>query len=302
MTAVSGVDAERAASDPVFVMGIPRSGTTLISMMLSAHPAFAIAPDLHYIHHWAVRCRRLNLSRTEEFDRFWRAFSSSPRFGYLGLDADTVREHIQINNRYSFRGVYLSVLESFAALSRKRRWGEKTPFTADHLETLFDWFPDARVVYMLRDPRAVVSSFLKLPWLDEKDLDSHSLSWARGVARALVDGSDRRIMHVRYEALVYAPANVLGEVCSFLGESYWPEMLNRRDLLEESMLRGREGWEREHVQAALSPVHRESVQRWRHELTAEEVDIIESHCGAMMQETGYPLSSIATTSDPRVVR
>jgi Sulfotransferase family len=272
---------------PVFVVGIMRSGTTLMSMMLSSHPAIAIAPDIHYIAGWVQRHRQLRLSQPADFERFWKAFSGNKRFGYLGLDAGAVRRYIEANQRYSFRGVYLSTLETFAASLQKRRWGEKAPFTADHLDTLFSWFPDARVIYMLRDPRAVVGSLRKLPWLAKVGVKAHALLWANGVGRALANEGDARIMRVRYESLVHDPTGILEDVCRFLGEAYSPAMLEGRHTLRTSTLRDREGWETAHLSAALGPVHEMSVAKWKHELTPAEVDWIEHYCGSVMQQAGY---------------
>jgi Sulfotransferase family len=281
------METEQKTISPVFVVGIVRSGTTLMSMTLSAHPAIAIAPDTHYINGWAQRNRHLRLSQPADFERFWEAFSGDKRFGYLGIDADEVQRCIEANQRYSFRGVYLSILEIFAASLQKRRWGEKTPFSADYLDTLFGWFPDARVVYMLRDPRAVVSSLLKIPWLAEVGVEAHALSWANGVRRALANEGDPRILRVRYETLVHEPTEVLEHVCQFLGEAYSPDMLDSRHTLRASTLRDRQGWEKDHISAALEPVHEMSVEKWRNELTPAEIDMIERHCGCVMQRAGY---------------
>jgi hypothetical protein len=281
------MEADDKTVSPVFVVGIVRSGTTLMSMMLSAHPAIAIAPDIHYVHGWVQRHRQLELSQPADFEQFWKAFSGNKRFGYLGIAAGAVRQSIEANQRYSFRGVYLSVLETFAASLQKRRWGEKTPFSADHLDTLFSWFPDARVIYMLRDPRAVVSSLRKIPWLAEVGVDAHALSWANGVRRALANKGDPRILRVRYENLVHKPAEVLEQVCRFLGEAYSPDMLDSRHTLLTSTLRDREGWEKEHIGAALGPVHEMSVDKWKNELMPVEVDVIEHYCGWVMQQAGY---------------
>jgi len=281
------MDPEHAAVSPIFVVGMVRSGTTLISMMLSAHPAIAIAPDTHYVNAWVQRHRNLQLSQPADFDQFWSAFSGDKRFGYLGIDAGDVRHSIEVNQRYSFRGVYVSVLEAYAANLHKPRWGEKTPFSADHLDTLFSWFPEARVIYMIRDPRAVVSSLRQIPWLAEVGVAAHAAKWAKGVERALVSEGDPRMLFVHYEDLVHDPRTVIGEVCGFLGEAYSADMLDGRHSLEASTLIDREGWEKEHITAALGPVHEMSVAKWRQQLEPDEVDLIERYCGSVMVRVGY---------------
>ncbi len=291
------MEADHGSKGPVFVVGIVRSGTTLMSMMLSAHPAIAMAPDMHFINSWVQRHRHLELSRPADFDEFWTAFSRNERFCYLGIDADELRQYIEMNPPISFRGVYLSILKAFAVSLHKKRSGEKTPFTANHLDTLFGWFPDARAIYMLRDPRAVVNSLRKIPWLADVDVETHARSWANGVGRALANDDDQRILQVRYESLVHRPIEELERVCSFLDEEYSSVMLNDRVALRGWALRNRQGWERSHLTAALGPVYDASVERWKRELAPVEVDVIEDCCGLVMQQAGY--SPVRSSGAPR---
>ncbi|HEU0100112.1 MAG TPA: sulfotransferase [Allosphingosinicella sp.] len=277
-------DASEDALSPIFVVGAVRSGTTLMSSMLSAHPAIAIAPDLHYVYGWVQQGRRLDLSSGPDFDRFWNAFSRNSRFGYLGVDPAAVREHIEAHRHHSFRGVYISTLETYAANLGKRRWGEKTPLAESHLETLLAWFPDARAIYMIRDPRAVVSSLRKTPWGSEISVEDHARAWAAGVERATTWASDPRIAFVRYEKLVRDPVGEARRVCEFIGENYAPEMVHGRDALTASALRDRDGWEKEHISAALRPVHDASIGKWASELTPAEIETVESICGEAMRE------------------
>jgi hypothetical protein len=281
------MEAELQNVNPVFVVGIVRSGTTLMSSMLSAHPSIAIAPDIHYIYGWAVQCRQLQLSQPADFERFWKAFSGNKRFSYLGIDPAALRRSIEAKRRYSFRGVYLSTLETYAASMQKRRWGEKTPNSADHLDTLFSWFPGARVIYMLRDPRATVSSLRKTPWGAELGVHIHALSWADGVGRALANDADPRVLRVRSENLVQQPTEELGRVCRFIGEPYSPEMVDGRQSLLATTLRDRQGWEKEHLSAALQPVHETSIDKWKNELTPLEIDVVEHYCRRVMHRAGY---------------
>ena len=266
------------APTPIFIVGAVRSGTTLMGSMLSMHPAVAIAPDLHYIYGWAEKGRRLDLSSDHEFELFWKAFSRNARFGYLGIEPADVRTHIERHGHHSFRGVYLSTLEIYAARLGKRRWGEKTPLCEAHLATLFAWFPEARVVYMVRDPRAVVASQRRTPWGSEISVEDHAKVWAAGIERALVWTQEPRVLFVQYEHLVRNPVGEARRICAFIGESYAPEMVDGRDALAVSALKGREGWEREHISAALRPVHDSSIEKWSYDLTSPEIAIIESIC------------------------
>ena len=85
---------------PIFIVGMPRSGTTQLPSMQSANPRNAIAPETHYLCYWRQEYQALDLADLQDFERFWQALSHSQRFSYFGIDAHKTRERILAKGSY----------------------------------------------------------------------------------------------------------------------------------------------------------------------------------------------------------
>lgn len=249
---------------PVFVVGMPRSGTTLMRSILNAHSSLALAPETHFINHWMQVHRHTNLREPAEFDRLWNAYVKTVQFGWLGLDADTTKQRIYAAGTPTFQSVFTALIDGFAERQGKQRSGEKTPDNYRYLDLLFGWYPTGRAIYMLRDPRAVVASFKALdqPWTD-KPTEVIAARWRRAAERAERSAEDERVLLVHYLDLVSDPAREVTRVCEHIGEAFEPHLLETR------------ARDASRATKPNRPVTAESLERWRHELSEEEIAIIE---------------------------
>ena len=148
---------------PVFVVGVPRSGTTLLSAMLNAHPDIAISPETFFLE-WALRRRDVDPREEQGFERFWDDYSASKSFESLGLDNAVLRNNLPAGGERTFVAIFASILQTYAEAHGEARCGEKTPRHYLYIDTLLEWFPRATVVFVVRDPRAVAASLLRVPW------------------------------------------------------------------------------------------------------------------------------------------
>lgn len=265
---------------PVFVVGMPRSGTTLVSAMLSAHPNIAISPETHFLRQWLRDYGHLDVRRPEAFDRFWHDFSRSKHFRDLQLDPEVTRRQILALPRHDFRHIFMTLLQSYANSLGKMRWGEKTPMHERHLDLLLDWFPQAKIVYLLRDPRAVIASLLKVPWAT-RTVEQYAVRWHASVQNIGRRSTDARVQVVKYENLVQSPELELLQLCSFLEEAYLPSMLAYGEAAK-SLVSG-ETWKA----AALQSVTTSSIDKWQTQLSPQQVASIEDIAGPQMPAHGY---------------
>lgn|GEM_PF-643283 len=303
----------RRAASPIFIVGAGRSGTTLVRTLLSGHSRIAVTPETHFMK-LALRHGVRERDAPAEFEAFWTAWTGSPRFASLGLTAERCHEILEAQGQHTFRGAFAATLEAYAERLGKPRVGEKTPGHYRHLRQLLAWFPDARVVFVRRDPRAVVASALKTPWvthqlrarafsqlLIRRLRAFHVASQARGWVRiydaylsALQD--DPRVTVVQYEALIREPDSVLKALCGFLGEPWEPAMLdNRARSPRPSTDPGGapdawHTWTTAHEAKAAAPISDESIDRWRRELSYLDRAMIEGMCGECMPRFAYAFS------------
>ncbi|MEM7793937.1 MAG: sulfotransferase [Cyanobacteria bacterium P01_C01_bin.118] len=274
------------AERPIFIVGMPRSGTTLLTAILSAHPRIAISPESHFLTYWVPNHRHLNLKISKDFQEFWQLLSQSKRFSYFDINAEKTLANILSKGDISYANIFLGWMETYARRCHKPRWGEKTPLHYQHLEQLLAWFPQAQVIWMLRDPRAVASSLLKMTWASNY-VHVHAEQWQQSTQLyAQTWQTDPRVTLVQYEELVKQPEQTLTALFQFLGEDYPKELLAQRSSKSMPVI-NREGWALSHFNRALKPVETDAINRWQQELWPAHVAIVNSLTNRLQQRYGY---------------
>jgi hypothetical protein len=263
------------------LVGCPRSGTTLLQQLLDAHPEVAIAPETHFIRRFVKPERSFgDLDRGENYRRLIESIVAMPEFMEMDLDAAAFREAAEREPRGS-SFLFRLLLRQFAARRGARLVGEKTPNHLLYMQTMERIFPEARFVHIVRDPRAVVSSWKTIPW------STGSVAGDSEVWRRYMETARRRppssITTITYERLVTDTDGVLRNVCAYLGLALHPAMLEHHTRTGDGMNLRREPWKTE----AASPIATAPIARWRNELSADDLRTIESIAWFEMRRLGY---------------
>ena len=273
---------------PVLVVGCPRSGTTMLQLMLHAHPRIALPPENRFVLP-AYRHRHTlgDLRDPQRRQRLARWIVGTPQFAGLGLDSGRVIDAV-VGAPPTLGSALGTVFRLYAERFGKPRWGDKRPAYLRHLPALLRMFPDAQIVNIVRDGRDCVASLKEAPWTGSSFPDLLD-SWARSADAALRAarhyGPD--VYHVvRYEDLVADPAAHLRGLCEFLGEEYDPAMAHPGEPAAEA----RPGWQT----LTRSGVTTSRVRSWQRRLTAGEIERCEVVLGTRLARFGYPLSTAAT--------
>jgi len=275
---------------PIFIVGANRSGTTLLRLLLNAHSAVAIPDEINYFYgfDWTVSYhdwRAPSLSTTA-YRGFVDRFLAANAPNVPGLDCSPLRDEI-LNGPPDLRRPYMLLLEQWAALHGKPRWGEKTPGNIYHADLLIDMFPDALFVHVVRDPRGGVASMNRVSFFPDdavlNALNRHKvMTHGRAFLRRSVPVQQRT--EVRYEDLVSDPRGTLRQLCGFLDLSYEEEMLRfhfdaKHFMTEEAAS--------SFNAAATTPISRDRAERWRTALSSDEIAAVEALCANEMAEFGY---------------
>ncbi len=211
---------------PVFVVGPPRSGTTLLQVQLCRHPDLWVLTETHLLDLWSARHPGLRDGDADAFAAYWEAFTPTDAFGYLELDARAVADRVHAHGGYRATDVLAAMLCEAAASRGVPRVGEKTPDHAHHVDRLFDAFPDARVLWLLRDPVATVASELALDRDWTTDVPAVAARrWAAGAAPLRQWQDDPRVAIVRFEDLVADPVAGLRRACEHVEVAWDPALL-----------------------------------------------------------------------------
>ncbi|MEJ8566339.1 sulfotransferase family protein [Elongatibacter sediminis] len=197
---------------PIFIVGCGRSGTTLLRQILSSHPRIHLTHEAFFYAYEQYTPKAL--SSRQWLERYFDTFS----FRWLGLKADELREAVPEDlPRDQIHEVFRTIMKRCAARHGKVRYGEKSPLDSKNIERILKDFPDAKLLYIARDPRAIVVSFTRMPW------GSNSLLLS-GIGCAgqheAVAPHLNRIHTLTLEELIADPESTLRGVLDHIGEPW----------------------------------------------------------------------------------
>lgn len=269
---------------PLIVLGVRRSGTTLLRVMLDRNPAVAVPDESYFVPQLARRHRGV-VDRAAFVDDLRRLQTLVE----WELSPDEVAERLRPGMPTG--EAIAAVFEAYAAERGKTRWGDKTPLYMQHLPLLERLFPSARFVHLIRDGRDAALSFLSVPegimtagWGHPRDAVGFACQWATEVRAARALGGrvgPERYLEVRYEALVSDTESELRRICSFAELEYDDAMLGYVGQTDSAR--------KEHQQRLNEPP-RVGVRNWSTEMTPRDVAAFEAVAGDLLHELGYEVT------------
>lgn len=310
--AESSADGQRGEPEAIFVVGVPRSGTTLMRKLLETSDRIAIARENHYVGHVLERqgarfyfrhagdladdatiSQIADLIYDGGFQRMsrWRRVSPYWRWIAESLPREEFERRMLAAERTE-RGFMRELMRIHADLMQRPLMGEKTPAHLAYVDTLLDWFPNGRVLHMMRDPRAVYVSdrhrrrtkgrppyawLARVPLLLESVLLVQTvLNWRAAIRHHARYQREypRRYMLVRFEDVVRNPAETLPDVFRFLGVAL-PDFNAVYVSSAHGMRSSSEG---------LDP---QATERWRTRIRPFPRRFLEFFLGAPMRRFGY---------------
>jgi hypothetical protein len=274
---------------PVFIVGCPRSGTTLLQHILDAHPDVAIAPETHFIRNFYLKQKLYgDLSQDTNYYQLIDDIIALPVFLEMKLNAGNFREAAKQIER-SYAAIFSLILQQFAYDKNARIIGEKTPNHLLYMPTLEKFFPNARFIHIIRDPRAVVNSWRNVPWSNGSVIKDAAV-WHRYMRTArLSPPAKSSLFTLHYEQLILEPKTSLVSICNFLGLPFDREMLLYHSLPSSSQTLNtvREPWKSQ----AIQPISQKTLDLWQKSLSNSEIAEIEAVVWSEMKLLGYQQQS-----------
>jgi len=272
-----------AEKGPIFIVGMPRSGTKLLRDLLNRNPGIAIASiESHFIPGLVSEFGpEPKLQDEDRARRFYTRFCDTP-FYY-----NAEREFGPIDYP-SFRGlvggqtwsdVFESLLRHFAPPGREvdSIWGDKTPAYLDRLDVLREIIPNVRFLHIIRDPRDCALSINKI-W--GRSLFRAAEMWRRKLSSARRHGlvHSERYWEIKYEDLLTGPEQAMRSVCTWLEIPFRAEMT---ELIRPSEDLG-DTRGRPHIVSS-------NREKYRTELTQGQIHRIEEIVYPLARDLGYEL-------------
>lgn len=275
----------------VFIVGCPRSGTTLLQRLLDNHPELAVANDTHFIPKpFGKNLPERDPPLTPELVAAVRNYHRFPR---LGLDDTAVAA--AATGAATYRDFVAGLYRAFADLHGKPLAGEKTPDYVRRLPFLHRVFPETKILHIIRDGRDVALSARdwahgskgpgRFALWQESPLAVCALWWAWQVGSGREAGATigpGHYMEIAYERLVDGSETTLRQIVDFLGLDYSPAMMefHRGKMRDDPKLSAKKAWR---------PVT-SGLRDWRSAFSSNDRALFEYLAGDLLTSVGYELA------------
>jgi Sulfotransferase family len=274
-----------------FIVGMGRSGTTLLRMMLDAHPELAIPAETHF----APAVRAYDRGGP---DAAVEAIVGNGLWGEYGLSAEEFAQRVEQVRPAGVGEVLRAFYELYAERRGKPRWGDKSPYYVTVMTHLQELLPEARFVHVVRDGRDVALSTIPL-WFGPDDVAGVAREWCEKLAAARRQAPALPFYtEIRYEDLVREPAAVLEPICEFLELEWTPALLDYHrdaaqklageigDLRQNGRVLSAE--ERRGIHSLIGrPPQLDRIERWRREMSTTDRELFDRVAADTLVTHGY---------------
>lgn len=259
----------------IFVIcGCGRSGTSLLRVMLDTHSLLACGPE-----------SLLFLPIPIKVDDLHRKFEVPLR------DLRLWKRRCKSRAEFS-----VLVQEAYLSLRERNVWGDKTSRNIHRLGQIWQHFPNAKIIHVIRDPRDVMRSLkthrkrkvvdgqiVPTGWI--QPLDDCIGRWLRAMGDAWIYRDHPNYMEMKYEDLVFNTVPTITEVCRHIGVHFEEQMLEFHKITSKS----RDAHLFPQNIEATQPLSTASVGKWKEELTEEEAKEVVRRTHDYATQLGYEL-------------
>ncbi len=249
---------------PTFIVGCPRSGTTLLSAILNRHPKICVPPETHFYRYmyeqfpgglswvktnWSINAYQFLEPLTRDY---WTDYTPNELIDDLLSPP---------NNEGEF---FLHLISKYQKRANKQFWIEKTPDHLRFIAKILAQHPNARFIYIYRDGRDVALSLCKTgwPWITNDFLDN-MLLWNKYIKEETFLTKAYNYHRIKYEDLISNPDFIINKLCSFLDVEYYEDMLipngSEKHLAERQSL---------HKQKIFNNIDPTNCEKWKTEVNS----------------------------------
>lgn len=276
---------------PFFILGNPRSGTSLFRLMLNSHPEVVVPPECGFSEWLYDKYSEVEF-HNGMYESVLRDVFNSRKFETWKMDFKSALSFVCKSKPGSYQDFVCDVYLAYANFMGKSPdsiVGDKNNYFINDVDRIDSIFPECKKIFIVRDGRDVACSYLDLgkksitsdykPKL-ANDIADISREWAQSV-EIMRHWIERGAKSIKYEDLVMAPEKTLNKVCTFLGVEYSSEMLGYYKKNDEP--EAFKAWKGR----TFDPVSASSVGRYRHDLTEIQTKEFELNCGDYLEILGY---------------
>lgn len=277
-----------------FIVGVGRSGTTLLRLMIDAHPEIAIPPETHWFRGTLKRLREPEF----DADGFKAWVSQEPTWQDLDISEDTIDEITSAHDPADCGATFRKIYRCYADKHHAQRFGDKTPAHGSFMVEIEKVLPEARFIHIIRDGRDVALSYRGLRFGPGDDAGNAAKFWKSTLLEIRRQGAAvKNYTEVRYEDLINSPEPVLREIGDFIDLPFSHQQLDahlfaasRLGELKTVSRNGRtltsEQRQEIHLRTKQKP-DKGRIGRWKAAMTDPEVKAFETVAGDLLDALAY---------------
>lgn len=283
-------------NNPFFILGNPRSGTSLFRIMLDSHPNLVVPPECGFIE-WLYE-KYKDWKPTDGFDQFLNDLFETRKFETWKLDKDFLRQDLNKRMPNTYQKLCCEIYMAYGRYmnSHPLKWGDKNNYFIHKLEKLDEIFPFAKYIHIIRDGRDVAVSYRQLNSTNIKSrykpnlpnsIKEIALEWGRNinVIQDFLSNKAENSLLIKYEDLIYNPTKTLISVVDFLNINFDDKMLKyyerNKQLIVEPKLTIE--WKKK----TLEKLDISRISRYRNEMTLYDIKTFEKLTAPLLEKYGY---------------
>jgi hypothetical protein len=268
--------------NPFFILGNPRSGTSLFRLMLNSHPNMIVPPESGFLQWWYKKYKDWNLNDSKnqsKIQSYVTDLLSSKKIEDWQLDKKELMQLISTKKPTNYAELSSLIYYKYRNNSDTniKIVGDKNNYYIHHLGILNSIYPNAKYIHLIRDGRDVACSYKKLKQLKSNSLYKPTLvdsiedianEWCENIARIDSFLGNKPCLKIKYEDLIADPEAVLKEVCSFLNINYHERMLSYYDSNLNDEPKATRDWKMK----TFEPIDKNNSNKYKDILNLKEIE------------------------------
>lgn len=277
---------------PFFILGNPRSGTSLLRLILNAHPNIVVPPESGFLQWWYPKYRDWSSKDLEtRVSEFVQDLLSSKKIEAYCLNKKDLEQYIFLNKPCNYGDLIALVYRYYSSEKELLIWGDKNNYYIDHIPLLKKIYPEAKFIHLVRDGRDVACSYLELNRdidLDSKyrpklpnEISNIADDWKKNnllIEQELVETDQIR---VRFEDVVLNFDSEMNRILSFLNVPWSDEIVNFNLKNDEPLSTLK--WKKK----TTMPIQKNVIKRFENDLNNNEIEIFTKNAESLLKKYGY---------------
>lgn len=245
----------------IFIVGVGRSGTSLLQSMLNTHSKIGFIPEINFIRRYLITNKLEDIYNKKGKAGLIDFLLNDKLLKRLPIDLDKVLDAIDLNSSNFPLAIYKRILDENLKKENKDIPGDKDPRSIEFLPQINNLFPDIVIINVIRDPRDILLSKMNADWSKKRPYYFHILAnkiqLRMGIRNSML--FDDQYIEVKYEELISNSEEVLRSICQRLGLEYEARMLDYYDSSLKLVSEEEMPWKKE----TLGPLLSENMNKWK---------------------------------------